>query len=269
MTMTSLNKRNAPLAKAQPVPVVLNGSTSGIRVIAVDDDEFFREMLTRELAEHGFEVESFPDGESFLGSIANAADAVAIILDWGLPRKSGIELLQQVRRLGVTLPIVFLTGRALAANEIRAFDCGALDFIDKARGMEILVRRLRLLVSTPSRAPEAIMEKILQCGRLVLRPRISRAYWDDVDLDLTLGEFNIVHLLAANIGQHVTYRAIYNCMHYNGFIAGYGEHGYRTNVRSAIKRIRGKFRARDPEFAEIENYTAFGYVWGSSRSISH
>ena len=75
-------------------------------------------------------------------------------------------------------------------------------------------------------------------------------------------EFKIVHTLAAHVGSYVSYRAVYDCMHYVGFIAGSGENGYRTNVRSCIKRIRNKFRAIDPEFAEIQNYQSFGYRWG-------
>jgi two-component system response regulator ChvI len=102
------------------------------------------------------------------------------------------------------------------------------------------------------------------CGKLLLRPDVSRAYWDGVDLDLTVGEYNIVHLLASNVGRYVTYRAIYDRIHHEGFIAGRGPHGYRPNVRSTIKRIRNKFRERDPAFVEIENYTCFGYRWGKS-----
>jgi two-component system response regulator ChvI len=102
------------------------------------------------------------------------------------------------------------------------------------------------------------------CGKLLLRPDVSRAYWNDVDLGLTVGEYNIVYLLASNVGQYVTYRAIYDRLHYEGFLAGSGADGYRANVRSAIKRIRSKFWARDPTFAEIENYTGFGYCWGKS-----
>jgi two-component system, OmpR family, response regulator ChvI len=102
------------------------------------------------------------------------------------------------------------------------------------------------------------------CGRLILKPRVSRAFWDDADIDLTLTEFKIVHLLASNVGSYVTYRAVYDCMHYVGFIAGSGENGYRTNVRSCIKRIRNKFRAVDPAFAEIDNYQSFGYRWGKT-----
>ena len=50
-------------------------------------------------------------------------------------------------------------------------------------------------------------------------------------------------------------------MHYEGFIAGCGADGYKANVRSAIKRIRNKFRDCDPGFSKIENYTSFGYCW--------
>lgn len=234
-----------------------------IKVVAVDDDDYFREMLATELDAHGFAIDVFPDGRSLLESIDVVAAADVIILDWFMPRMAGIEVLPQLRRLGVNLPVIFLTGRALTNHETLAFSRGAMDFVDKARGLAILVQRLRLVVG--SKTPEPRREKIHQCGRLVMKPHISRAFWDEIDLDLTVGEFKIVHLLAENVGNHVTYRQIYDCMHYQGFVAGYGANGYQTNVRSAIKRVRNKFRAIDPAFAEIENYTAFGYVWRQSR----
>jgi two-component system response regulator ChvI len=59
----------------------------------------------------------------------------------------------------------------------------------------------------------------------------------------------------------MTYQAIYDRLRYKGFIAGSGGLGYRTNVRSAIKRIRNKFRACDLGFDDIENYAGFGYCW--------
>ena len=62
----------------------------------------------------------------------------------------------------------------------------------------------------------------MTCGKLLLRPDIGRAYWKDADLGLTLGEYNIICLLASNAGRYVTYRAIYDRLHYEGFIAGSG-----------------------------------------------
>ena len=236
-----------------------------VRLILVDDDDDFREAASAELMDFGFEVTSFADGTAMLASIAEgnmAADV--IVLDWGLPSLAGIDLLPRLRREGVLLPVVFLTGRTSPSHENMAFDRGALDFVDKARGVPILAKRLRLIVESSKRPRELTVDETLHCGRLMLKPRVSRAFWDDTDVNLTLTEFNIVRLLASNIGSHVTYRAVYDCMHHVGFIAGSGEHGYRTNVRSSIKRIRNKFRLVDPSFDAIENYPSFGYRWGGS-----
>jgi hypothetical protein len=111
-------------------------------------------------------------------------------------------------------------------------------------------------------------KKLGGSSRGIRRSRKSRAltpcllcYWNDVDLNLTLGEYNIVHLLASKPGNFVTYRAVYDRLRHEGFIAGCGVDGYRANVRSAIRRIRNKFRALDPTFDKIENSTGFGYCW--------
>ena len=101
------------------------------------------------------------------------------------------------------------------------------------------------------------------CGKLVLNPNVSRAYWNDSDVGLTLVEYKIVHLLASNAGRWVTYRAIYDQVHYEGFIGGSGEDGYRINVRGIIKRIRKKLLQCDETFAEIDNFVGLGYRWAT------
>lgn len=260
--MTACLEQSAASSTPSDPIAALACDAGPIRVLLVEDDQIYREILSDELSEQGFVVRSFGDGTSLLDSLDTAVDADVIILDWSLPKPSGIDLLPQLRRRGVNLPVVFLTGRALPAHESLALDRGAVDFIDKARGVEILVRRLKRAVGAGQPAADRQSNKRIVCGRLELRPSVSRAYWDGVDVGLTLGEFNIVHLLVSNVGSYVTYRAIYDRLHYEGFIAGTGDDGYRANVRSAIKRIRNKFRECDPAFVEIENYTAFGYCWG-------
>jgi two-component system response regulator ChvI len=232
-----------------------------IRILIVEGDQIYRDILSDELSEQGFAVHSFADGAALLGSLDIAIDADVIILDWGLPQTLGIDLLPQLRRRGVNLPVVFLSGRAPPAHESLAFDRGAIDFIDKARGVEVLVRRLKRVVRTDKPAAAPQMDNRMVCDELVLEPETSRAYWNDVDLALTLGEYNMVHLLASKPGHFVTYRAVYDRLRHEGFIAGYGADGYRANVRSAIKRIRNKFRALDPTFNKIKNYPDFGYCW--------
>ena len=233
-----------------------------IRLIFVDDDDDYREAAAAELVDLGFVVESFADGASMLASVADGVAADVIVLDWNLPTMSGIDLLPRLRREGIQLPVVFLAGRSSQSHEHLAFDRGAIDFVDKSRGVPILAKRIRVIVESSKRPVELEVEETQHFGRLMLKPRVSQAFWDLIELNLTVSEFNIVRLLVSSAGNHATYRAIQDCMRHVGFVVGRGEHGYRINVRSSIKRIRNKFRLVDPEFAEIENYPSFGYRWG-------
>jgi two-component system, OmpR family, response regulator ChvI len=182
--------------------------------------------------------------------------------------------LDKLQRQTVGVPIVLLTSEASPAHEDVALDKPSIDVVGKSRGSDVLARRLKRAVEAFGRRSQLLVggsmaeagqvvaqAQTMVCGKLLLRLDVSRAYWQDVDLSLTLGEYNIVHLLASNVGRYVTYRAIYDRLHYEGFIAGDGADGYRANVRSAIKRIRNKFRSFDPTFAKIENYNGFGYCW--------
>lgn len=233
-----------------------------IKLMLVDDDDDFRESASCELEDQGFEVTALADGHSLLEHLAAGNPADVIVLDWRLESATGLDLLPLLRRRGVQIPIVFLTGLASTDHERAALDRGAVDFIDKGRGVAILVRRIRLIMESFGQRDRPPVEDIAR-GSLTLRPKVSRAYWNNQDVGLTVTEFNIVHLLVAQGGDYVTYRAIYDCVHWRGFIAGSGDDGYRTNVRSAIKRIRGKFHLVDAEFAEIETFPGFGYRWRS------
>jgi len=264
-------------------PVVPAANAEVRRVVLVESDQYYREMLTGELLRQGFVVHAFTDGASLLGSLATAVDADLAVLDWDLPRMSGIKLMAELRRQDVNLPVVLLTGQVIAgddhdrcllaprealdAYECMAFDQGAVDFIPKSRDREVLVRRLRNVVELVKPKADAALEERLACDRLRLKPETSRAFWNGVDVDLTFGEYKLVHLLVSNAGSFVTYRSLYDRLHFQGFIAGSGTDGFRANVRSAIKRIRNKFRACDPTFDEIENYTGFGYCWRKATSL--
>ena len=181
--------------------------------------------------------------------------------NWRLPIISGIDLLPRLRKLGVNLPVVFLTSHPLLANEQFAFEFGALDFVDKTRGVELLAKRLRLAVGKPSLAAE----KPVVCGKLVLSPSTSRAYWNEVDV-VTISEYDIVYFLVSNVSTYETYRAIYDAQYYEGFVTERGDQRYQANARSSIKRIRRKFCEVDLTFSEIQNsQTRWISLWRSGR----
>jgi two-component system response regulator ChvI len=107
-----------------------------------------------------------------LGSLEAAAEADVIVLDWRLPTISGIDLLPELRQRGVTLPVVFLTSHPTLVNEELAFERGALDFVDKTRGMEILASRLRLVSASGKVEVHSQPEDRIVYGELALGPAI-------------------------------------------------------------------------------------------------
>ena len=251
------------VALEAPAPALLASVSEpdAIRVLVIEDDPIDHDFLTDELPKQGFTVRRFEDGASLLGAPDATRDADVIVLHRDRANIAGIDLLVKLRRLGVNVPVVLLTGEAPPSHECLAFDRGAVDVISKSRGSGVLGRRLKGAVKASNRTDQLQSDESMICGKLVLRLDASRAYWRDADLGLTLGEYNIVHLLASNVGRYVTYRAVYDRLRHEGFIAGDGVNGYRANVRSAIKRIRNKFRDFDPTFDQIENYASFGYCW--------
>ena len=239
-------------------PVLLvSVSEPAVCILLIEDGAIDRGFLPNELSRQGFAVQT-------VASLAGAPDAVGnadvIVFHYDWSKVSSIDLLDILQRQAAGVPIVLLTGEASPAREGLALGKGAIGVIGQSRSSEVLARRLKDVVKAFGRTdrPQA---GGMTCGKLLLRPDINRAYWKDADVGLTLGEYNIVCLLASNIGRYVTHRAIYDRLHYEGFIAGEGADGYRANVRSVIKRIRNKFRSFDPTFDEIENYNGFGYCW--------
>jgi len=123
-------------------------------------------------------------------------------------------------------------------------------------------KRLRLIGggTQPALEPDdRPVGDVLHLGRLELRFDINRASWSGRPIDLTLTQFKTIALLALRNGEDVSYREIYDPIYGHDFVAGHGHEGYRTNVRSLVKRIRTKFRKIDPEFEQIVNYAGFGY----------
>ena len=248
----------------------MKGGPNAARIVLVDDDDLFREMLRFKLIDEGFEVTSFSSGSAALEHFAAGGSADVVLLDWRMPGMSGLEVLRSLRRAKNRTPIIFFTVLSEDIYEEAALEGGAVDFIDKSRRLSILVKRLRLIAEGVRPAPTLKTEgrqsgDVLHLGHLELRFDINRASWSGTPIDLTLTEFKIIALLALRTGEDVSYREIYDLVHGKNFVAGYGDEGYRANVRTFIKRIRKKLRDVDPEFEHIHNYAGFGYRWLASK----
>ena len=241
------------------------------RVVLVDDDELFRESLGQNLIDAGFEVVSFGAGEAALAHLLGGKGGDIVLLDWKMPEMNGIEVLRRVRGAGIEVPVIFLTVLTDQIYEEAALQGGAVDFVEKSRSFAILLKRMTLILDGLKGAKpaadagaaetEGLGPAVMRRGPLELRRDTNRAFWKDKEVPLSITEFKMVDLLATRAGHDVRYRELYDLVHGEGFMAGYGNEGYRSNVRAFVKRIRQKFRDVDEGFDEIDNYSGFGYRW--------
>ncbi len=242
---------------------------NAVRIVLVDDKDLFRELLGFILIDEGYEVTSFSGGSAALEHFAAGGCADVVLLNRRMPGMNGLEVLRGLRRAGNSTPVIFLTVLGEDIYEEAALEGGAVHLIDKSCRLSTLVKRLRLIVE--GARPVSVAEgrqsgDALHVGRLELRFDTSRASWTGTLVDLTLTEFKIVALLALRTGENTSYREIYDVVHGKEFATGYGNEGYRANVRSFVKRIRKKFRDVDPEFEHIRNCAKFGYRWTADSS---
>jgi two-component system response regulator ChvI len=240
---------------------------NAVRIMIIDDNELFRESLGFILIDEGYEVTSFSSGAAALVHFAAGGSADVVLLEWRMPLMNGLEVLRSLRRAGNTTPAVVLTAFSDDIYEEAALECGAVDFIDKSRRLSILIKRLRLIAEGTRPLPKLERKQptgVLHLGLLELRFDINRASWGGTPVDLTLTEFKILALLALRTGEDVSYREIYDLVHGKNFAAGYGDEGYRPNVRTFIKRIRKKLCGVDPACEHIHNYAGFGYRWSAN-----
>lgn len=110
-------------------------------VFVVDDDEHIRASLSRSLRMRGFEVETFPSARDFLDSY-DPAKVACLVLDYGLPGMSGLELQEHINRQGYRLPIIFITGHGGVPESVHAMKGGAVDFLEKPFRQSVLVERI-------------------------------------------------------------------------------------------------------------------------------
>lgn len=114
-------------------------------IFVVDDDEAVRDSLEVLLQTAGYTVETFEGGEAFLAKY-NPARIVCIILDVRMPDANGVELHEQLMRMGEAPPVIIITGHGDVAMAVRAMKGGAFDFIEKPFEPDALVERVEAAI---------------------------------------------------------------------------------------------------------------------------
>jgi DNA-binding response OmpR family regulator len=133
-----------------------------MRVLVAEDDRGLREALGRGLRENGYTVDAVPDGRAAMDYL-RSYDYAVVVLDWRMPRVSGLEVLQWMRRSKLPAAVPMLTARDAPADRVTGLDQGADDYLVKPFDFTELLARIRALQRRPrtSQSPQLVVGDVL------------------------------------------------------------------------------------------------------------
>ncbi len=167
-----------------------------MRVLVIEDDALLGDAIQAGLKQAGYTVDWMKDGVSADQALGTEPYAAAV-LDLGLPRMSGLEVLQRLRRRNIPLPVLILTAMDTVEDRIKGLDAGADDYLVKPFDMGELTARLRALIRRSSGHAAAA----LSFGGITLDAAAHQVSFHDKSVDLTVKEFAVLHALMLNTGR--------------------------------------------------------------------
>ena len=167
-----------------------------MRILLAEDDTLLGEAIQDGLNYKGYNVDWFKDGQSALYAI-ESEDYECVILDIGLPRKSGLEILDEMRQSGQLSPVLILTAMDAISDRVAGLDKGADDYLTKPFDIDELAARLRALTRrSKGRALSTIYHK-----NLIVYPQAYTVEKDGQNVDLSRREFSLFIKLLENAGR--------------------------------------------------------------------
>ena len=166
-----------------------------MRILLVEDDEALGDGVRVGLAQERFTVDWVKDGREALAAL-ESEDYGLMLLDLGLPRLSGIELLKLIRNRGMTVPVIILTARDTVADKITGLDCGADDYVIKPFDLDELAARIRAL----TRRKLGRAEPLLVHDNIILDPAAHKVTQGGAEISLSPREFAVLRELMENTG---------------------------------------------------------------------
>ncbi len=166
------------------------------RILIAEDEARIASFLEKGLGAHGFTTEVAPDGDEAL-RLAASGRFDLLILDLGLPKRDGFDVLRELRRRNQELPVVILTARDELVDTVAGLEGGADDYVTKPFRFEELLARVRVRLRG-ERAPEAT---VLHAGGVSLDLRTRQVRVDGHAVDLSAREFALAEVFFRHPGQ--------------------------------------------------------------------
>jgi len=200
-----------------------------MRILLIEDDLLLGDGIRAGLRQAGFHVDWVRDGNAAEAELRSDVYAAAV-LDLGLPRKDGIEVLSSIRRAGITLPVLVLTARDTVPDRVRGLNIGADDYVVKPVDLQELAARLRALV----RRAHGVSQEILRVQNVALEPATRSVYRNEEPVTLSSREFDLLQTLMLNAGRVLSREQLEQAIY------GWGQEIESNAVEVHIHRLRTK-----------------------------
>ena len=170
-----------------------------MRAIVIEDDLDIQQQIVDRLKSEGFAVDSTDTGDEGLYLIQEYPADVAIV-DLGLPKMSGLEVINKIRDQGINIPILILTARGRWQDKVEGLDAGADDYLVKPFHHEEMMARVRVLI----RRASGWSDSRILCAPVSLDTATQRTYVDERELNLTAYEYRVLEYLMLHAGKVIS-----------------------------------------------------------------
>jgi len=218
-----------------------------MRLLLVEDDPLLGDGIRAGLGQDDYTVDWFKDGRS-AEAVLKSEHYDLMVLDLGLPDKSGLEVLKQLRARGNDLPVLILTARDAISDRVAGLDSGADDYMVKPFDLDELSARLRALLRRHSgRAHSEIRH-----GDITLDPAAHSVSLAGKNVDISPREYAVLHLLLENEGKVLSRSRLEDGLYsWDGEVESNAIEVYIHHLRkklgtSLIRTIRGVGYIIDP-----------------------
>jgi two-component system response regulator QseB len=200
-----------------------------MRVLLVEDDAMIGESVRRGLRQDGLAVDWVRDGASAETALVTESYDV-LLLDLGLPRKSGLEVLTRLRARGASLPVIIVTARDAIEDRVAGLDAGADDYLVKPFNLDELSARVRALQRRHAGRPEPTMT----IGEIEINPATHAVTRGGTAVALSAREFALLSALAERPG------AVLSRAQLEERLYGWGEEVGSNTIEVYIHALRKK-----------------------------
>ncbi|HEX7357131.1 MAG TPA: response regulator transcription factor [Ignavibacteriaceae bacterium] len=203
------------------------------KILVVDDEQNMRTGLKDNLEFEGYEVETANDGEQGLKKILENSYSL-IILDVMMPKKSGFDVCKEVRKTGITTPIILLTAKGEEIDKVVGLEIGADDYVTKPFSLRELLARVKAILRRGDNIVMNEPEREIKIGKLEINFNGYKATEKNKDIQMSHKEFEILHFLWKHRNSTVSRDDLLS------EIWGYDENPTTRTVDNFILKLRQK-----------------------------